>query len=570
MTCRVRVALTLTLWLLVLLTSAASIDGSDRDREAGDASSAVEDDPTTPPPTTTTPPVTTPPPTTTPPPPTTPPPTTTPPPPTTPPPTTTPPPPTTPPPTTTPPPSTTTPPPTSEAPVSTTPPPETTTPAPTTVTPTPTPTPKSSSNTTNSTKAPVDTSVEDKKDNTPGTETITTETKKKSDSSAVVIAVVIGAAVVLIGILYVASRYRKRKEETRDHFDSYERYEIGTCPATQTDTNRERLTETGLERTAYHSVRESATKSSTSRSSQGTRSSMADDTLSELWRNPEIVAARIPFEKLQRGEMISRGGFGEVYEGVYRGQRVAIKQLDAENRKKMACLEDLLLEGLMLIMLEHERIITLVGVAWDSPRELCLVLEHMAKGDLRTILSEWKREGRPTGWDKQKLEIVVHVAEGLTYLHSMSPKIVHRDLKSRNVLLNDEWNAKLSDFGVSREESTHRTMTSNVGSSLWIAPEVMMGNDYNEKADIFSFGILLTELDSHQLPYHNVKTPDGRDVPDAAILHMVTMGKIQAEFSAMSRTDMVLLGRACLSLDPASRPSAPEIRYRVMQIIRSL
>ncbi|TMW66854.1 hypothetical protein Poli38472_011970 [Pythium oligandrum] len=521
------------------------------------------------------------------------------------------------PPTTTPPPTPTTTPPSSGPPVSTP-------PTPTTVTPKPTPTPTppeagvpsndgsgggeiietpapTTSAPTNETKVPTpapDSSASEDDgsgsvgeivptaapQSTPGSQTIYIKGETKTDRLyGLVIGVGIAAVVIIMGVVFIMRRYRRKKEEDEDdRLDSYDDFEMQVAPASHAryyyhDDSKHSSTERGSMMRSNNSATKSSKSHSNSNSSsshnsnhRGTLISMNDEPLSEVWKNPAVVSARIPFEKIEFGDVIGRGGFGEVLHGVYHGQHVAIKRLIPENRKKMECLEEFLHEVILLASMEHERIVAFIGVAWDSPRELCIVLEYMANGDLRTILSEWKREGRAPGFDEQKLEIALHVAEGLTYLHSMSPKIVHRDLKSRNVLLNDEWNAKLSDFGVSREESTHRTMTSNVGSSLWIAPEVMMGNDYNEKADIFSFGILLTELDSHQLPYHNVKTPDGRDVPDAAILHMVTMGKIQAEFSAMSRTDIVLLGRACLSLDPGSRPSAPEIRHRIMQIIRSL
>ncbi|GLE11392.1 hypothetical protein PINS_up023779 [Pythium insidiosum] len=172
--------------------------------------------------------------------------------------------------------------------------------------------------------------------------------------------------------------------------------------------------------------------------------------------------------------------------------------------------------------------------------------------------------------DDRKLRIALHVAEGLTYLHTLRPKIVHRDLKSKNVLIDSNWNAKLSDFGISREESSRQTMTSNVGSSLWIAPEVMMGNNYDEKADIFSFGIVLTELDSHQLPYHNVTTPDGRKVPDPAILHMVTMGKISGEFSAMSPHRHGTVRPCVPGAGPSDASQCPEVRYRIQQILKSM
>ncbi|GLE09781.1 hypothetical protein PINS_up021621 [Pythium insidiosum] len=409
---------------------------------------------------------------------------------------------------------------------------------------------------------------------------VTRDDGKTSMRYDIVIGVGVAAAIVIVGLLFVMRRNhdRKRKEaqDAEDQLRDIELGDVGQPSFAKQSQSQQRTTQTfhDSDRPSDKSVSSyyrSMPRSPSFASSRQTVSSSNDsEHLSAIWRDPDVLAARVPFEKIQFREIMNRGGFGEVLEGVYHNQRVAIKRLVPENRKKMACLEDFLSEVKLLTMLDHERIVSFVGVAWDSPRDLCILLEYMTNGDLRNVLSDWKLENRPLGWDDRKLRIALHVAEGLTYLHTLRPKIVHRDLKSKNVLIDSNWNAKLSDFGISREESSRQTMTSNVGSSLWIAPEVMMGNNYDEKADIFSFGIVLTELDSHQLPYHNVTTPDGRKVPDPAILHMVTMGKIQAEFSAMSRTDMVLLGRACLALDPAMRPSAPEVRYRIQQILKSM
>uniref|UniRef100_H3G6I1 Protein kinase domain-containing protein n=1 Tax=Phytophthora ramorum TaxID=164328 RepID=H3G6I1_PHYRM len=88
----------------------------------------------------------------------------------------------------------------------------------------------------------------------------------------------------------------------------------------------------------------------------------------------------------------------------------------------------------------------------------------------------------------------------LTYLHSCAPPVIHRDLKSSNILLNQAMDAKVTDFGISRER-IDATMTAGVGTSLWMAPEVMLGERYDDKADMFSFGVVLSELDQHTTPY---------------------------------------------------------------------
>ncbi|KAJ0389560.1 hypothetical protein ATCC90586_011680 [Pythium insidiosum] len=164
-------------------------------------------------------------------------------------------------------------------------------------------------------------------------------------------------------------------------------------------------------------------------------------------------------------------------------------------------------EAKRMAQLDHACIVHFVGVAWESLADLCVVTEFMAGGDLRAWLDQQRgSERRPAGLDRTKTQIALHVAHALTYLHSLQPVVLHRDLKSRNVLLTEDLQAKLADFGVARERADH-TMTAAVGSSLWMAPEVLRGERYDERADMFSFGVVLSELDTNQLPSRGTPPP---------------------------------------------------------------
>ncbi|GMF52898.1 unnamed protein product [Phytophthora fragariaefolia] len=169
-----------------------------------------------------------------------------------------------------------------------------------------------------------------------------------------------------------------------------------------------------------------------------------------------------------------------------------------------------------------------------------------------------------------KMVIALHVAHVLTYLHSLQPPVIHRDLKSRNILLNEEHEAKLTDFGVSRER-LDRTMTAGVGTSLWMAPEVMTGEKYDDKADMFSFGVVLSELDTHTLPYTQTKQDmqhsQGRQMTDATLLQKVAMGTVRVDFSGAGPQSMADLGYACVSVDPTLRPSAAEALFKLQVML---
>eukprot|EP00644_Phytophthora_capsici_P000770 jgi/Phyca11/7008/fgenesh1_pm.PHYCAscaffold_16_\ len=272
-----------------------------------------------------------------------------------------------------------------------------------------------------------------------------------------------------------------------------------------------------------------------------------------LWNDDQIIAVRIPREKVILQNLLSRGGFGEVYAGTFNNQRVAVKVLLNDSRKDIRQVESFLTEAKMMAELDHPNIVRLVGVAWDSLTDLCVVLEFIENGDLRSLLQVFYNNNHAHGFDPDKLQIAQHVAHGLTYLHSLSTPVLHRDLKSRNILLTADLEAKLTGFGISRESSKN-TMTAGIGTSLWMAPE-------------YSFGIVLSELDSHTLPYAATRYDDtGRMLSDTAVLQLVAMGKLQVEFTQFCSREMVDLGMACVATDPDMRPSSFQALYKLQQI----
>ncbi|KAI9990296.1 hypothetical protein PInf_021106 [Phytophthora infestans] len=166
--------------------------------------------------------------------------------------------------------------------------------------------------------------------------------------------------------------------------------------------------------------------------------------------DPVILASRVSTDGIELGAIIGRGAFGEVYRGRYRGQDVAVKTLVPEKRKDMEYIEALLSEVKLMATMEHPNIVQFIGVAWESLSDLYCLIEFMAGGDLRTLLKEYHASGIPQGMDASKTQIAYGVAHALTYLHSLEPVVLHRDLKSRNILLTESLSAKITDFGASR------------------------------------------------------------------------------------------------------------------------
>lgn len=140
-----------------------------------------------------------------------------------------------------------------------------------------------------------------------------------------------------------------------------------------------------------------------------------------MWNGDVITANRIPREKVRVLNLISRGAFGEVYAGTYNNERVAIKMLLSSTRRDIKLVSEFLTEAKLTASMEHPRIVACIGIAWDSLSDLCVVLEFMDGGDLRTLLSNYEKEGHPIGFDREKVTIALHVAHALTYLHSLDP-----------------------------------------------------------------------------------------------------------------------------------------------------
>jgi len=142
-------------------------------------------------------------------------------------------------------------------------------------------------------------------------------------------------------------------------------------------------------------------------------------------------------------------------------------------------------------------------------------------------------------------------AQGMAYLHSGDPPVLHRDLKSANLLLTESYTAKVCDFGLSRLKSQERSMTGNCGTVQWMAPEVLANMKYNEKADIYSFGIICWELLSRECPY------DGMSAIQCA-LAVLNRDK-RPDIPKWCPPPFQALIRSCIKKDPNERPTFEQI-----------
>ncbi|OQR84680.1 protein kinase [Achlya hypogyna] len=247
---------------------------------------------------------------------------------------------------------------------------------------------------------------------------------------------------------------------------------------------------------------------------------------------------------------ISSGAFGEVWHGTYGSRSVAIKRTKDKTAKGI---EKFAAEILLMSRLECPYVVSLVGASWTRPANLECVVEYMDLGDLRTYLAA--RSPEQFTWEEKHTSIM-SVVQGLVYLHTFDPPIIHRDLKSRNVLLDSKKGTKITDFGESREMD-ETTLTNAVGTVQWMAPEICAGHDYSTAADVYSFGVLLSEYSTHQVPYTGMVHPRSRKlVNQQYIMTQILAGQLMPAFETVATPAWVLdLACQCLAHNPDHRPT---------------
>ncbi|KAG6963822.1 hypothetical protein JG688_00007977 [Phytophthora aleatoria] len=306
--------------------------------------------------------------------------------------------------------------------------------------------------------------------------------------------------------------------------------------------------------------------------SHGNSVDSEDTALGASLTNSQVLAScRLDYDEVALGHCISRGGFGLVFVGCYRGRQVAVKKIRNERGVEREQVEQFVGEISLISALNHPRIVEFIGACWTTPAELSAVTELMERGDLRDVTRRFKRRGYRLTWETHKTVIALHIAEALTYLHGLNPTVIHRDLKAKNVLLNADMEAKLSDFGIARERSLYdgsEHMTVGIGTSFWIAPEVLLGRDYDERADIYSFGVVLSEIDTDDYPYWNAQHPPQGKTQENEILRLVARGAKRPAFSDDCPPAILELAARCLRSDPEERPSASDIVVYLQQVVQ--
>lgn len=254
------------------------------------------------------------------------------------------------------------------------------------------------------------------------------------------------------------------------------------------------------------------------------------------------------------GEQLGAGAFGVVYKGTWNEQSVAVKVLQTActpNSKELASFRQ---ESALLSSLRHPHIIALLA-ACTIPPNICIVEELAEGGSLYDKLhgTSENRRRRPLPYG-EIIRLALEISDAMAYLH-LEAKIVHRDLKPQNVLLDASGRAKVCDFGIAKfkDRTFLSTINGQAGTPAYMAPELFDGGSISEKVDVFSFGVLLWEMLTGEIPWSTVPSP-------MQIIYYIGVLGQRLPIPMASPPELRRIIEACWHESPGSRPAFPEIQ----------
>lgn len=291
---------------------------------------------------------------------------------------------------------------------------------------------------------------------------------------------------------------------------------------------------------------------------------------------------RVATRNFRPDSVLGEGGFGCVYKGWIdehtfapakpsSGVLVAVKRLNEEGLQGH---KEWLTEITYLGQLQHPNLVKLIGYCLEDEHHL-LVYEFMPRGSLENHLFRRSSYIEPLSW-KLRLKIALGAAKGLAFLHSPKIKVIYRDFKPSNILVDSDYNAKLSDFGLAKDgpfgEQSY-VSTRVMGTHGYAAPEYMATGRLTNRSDIYSFGVVLLEI----MTGKRVLDPDRSSKEQNLInwarpylrkgkISRIMDSTIQGQYSSTSAKIIANLVIECLSVDPRFRPSMDEIVLTLDQL----
>ncbi|KAJ1268739.1 hypothetical protein BS78_07G158000 [Paspalum vaginatum] len=274
----------------------------------------------------------------------------------------------------------------------------------------------------------------------------------------------------------------------------------------------------------------------------------------------ELRAATAGFARANR---LGRGGFGPVYRGRVAAQDVAVKCLDPDGGTQGH--REWLAEVCFLGQLRHANLVRLLGYCCEDEHRM-LVYEYMPGGSLEARLFGSLHGCLP--W-MRRVQVAVGAARGLAFLHHADTPVIYRDFKASNILLDQDFNTKLSDFGLAKDgpqgDATHVT-TRVMGTNGYAAPEYIMTGHLTAKSDVYSFGVVLLELLTGRRSVDRARRPREQSLVDWARpylkkpdkLYRVMDPAMECQYSIRGAERAAMVAYKCLSQNPKSRPTMRE------------
>ncbi|XP_042506079.1 probable serine/threonine-protein kinase PBL15 [Macadamia integrifolia] len=269
--------------------------------------------------------------------------------------------------------------------------------------------------------------------------------------------------------------------------------------------------------------------------------------------------------------LLGEGGFGTVHKGYIdenlrtglKAQAVAVKILDIEGLQGH---REWLAEVIFLGQLRHPNLVKLIGYCCEDEDRL-LVYEFMPRGSLENHL--FKRISVSLPWGT-RLKIAIGAAKGLAFLHGAEKPVIYRDFKTSNVLLDSDFSAKLSDFGLAKmgpEGSNTHVTTRVMGTYGYAAPEYVTTGHLTAKSDVYSFGVVLLELLTGRRAMEKTRPKSEQNLVDwvkpyltsSRKLRYVMDQKLAGQYSVKGAREMASLALKCVSSHPKDRPRMPVI-----------
>lgn len=214
--------------------------------------------------------------------------------------------------------------------------------------------------------------------------------------------------------------------------------------------------------------------------------------------NQPVTQVQLTLEKL-----IGKGGYGGVYWGKWKGQDVAVKKMHLPpNTISQNDIKEIMNEANILKILKSEYIIRYHGLYSDD-QQFLIIMDYAENGALTDFIND--RQNQSQDWSLNK-KLIIQMTQGINYIHQQG--IIHRDLKSMNILLDRDYKVKISDFGLAKIKtisSSKSRYSSAVGTLGWMAPEVLREQKYSEQSDIYSLGMVIWEIAAKcTLPYKSI------------------------------------------------------------------